>query len=410
MSIYNWEEKQNLAESFDIQRAGAVPGASQEKANGTSQSYPTPKLKGAGTGPTSHAKTSQFRKPGFTVARYGEQFSKGEMSARMRTAQVRLLPLGQAQTLHPRWYDDTMSLEKNVYPDSSAETDEVLDFVDSRKTMIVPVLEESIHPQATQKAAIPPYGQTRYTLATVTLQYMILLRVLLGEYRTTWFFHVFGGLLIPVSFAFFIVVVGGAGSSEKAIYLLGGNLALSIATGPASFLITRIGWARQSKEFHYWIALPVAKLILVLAILSVALLFALPGLLGIYVFGSLLFGFPFSGASWGLIPLVPLGVLPLAGVGALLGIFAKSGEIANIFSNILVVFVSVLSPVLLPFESLPVPLRILSQVMPTTYVADAFRAVLGGQGTHLALDLIILPIFSVVIMTITYFRLDWRNT
>jgi ABC-2 type transport system permease protein len=76
----------------------------------------------------------------------------------------------------------------------------------------------------------------------------------------------------------------------------------------------------------------------------------------------------------------------------------------------MVVFVGVLSPVVLPLESLPVPLRILSQFIPTTYVADAFRAVLGGQGTHLALDLVILTLFSVIILTLTYFRLDWRNT
>jgi len=237
------------------------------------------------------------------------------------------------------------------------------------------------------------------------------MRIFLAQYRLTWSFHVFGGLLIPISFAFVIIAVGGAGNSEKAIFLLGGNMALSLATGPAAFLATRIGWARQTKEFHYWTALPVAKLLLVLAIVSVALLFALPGLLGIYVFGSLLLGLPFQASSWVLLPLIPLAVLPLAGLGALLGLFAKSGEVANVFSNLLIIVVGVLSPVMLPLESLPVPLRITSQFIPTTYVADAFRAVLGGyQGTNIALDLILLALFSVVLLTITYFRLDWRNT
>jgi ABC-2 type transport system permease protein len=187
-------------------------------------------------------------------------------------------------------------------------------------------------------------------------------------------------------------------------------MALSIATGPAAFLITRIGWSRQSKEFHYWIALPVAKLLLVLAIVSVSLLFALPGLLGIYVFGSLLLGLPFDASAWILLPLIPLGVLPLAGLGALLGIFAKSGEVANVFGNLLIIFVGNLSPVMLPLESLPVPLRITAQLMPTTYVADAFRAVLGGhQGTNIALDLLMLALFSVGLLAITYFRLEWRD-
>ena len=114
----------------------------------------------------------------------------------------------------------------------------------------------------------------------------MLLQVLLAEYRTTWFFHVFGGVLIPIGFAFIIIAVGGATSPEKAIYLLGGNMALSIVTGPASFIISKIGSARQTKAFHYWIALPIPKLTLILAIASVAQLFALPGLLGTYVLGS----------------------------------------------------------------------------------------------------------------------------
>jgi ABC-2 type transport system permease protein len=248
------------------------------------------------------------------------------------------------------------------------------------------------------------------TIATTTQQYVILMRVLLAQYRLTWSIQVFGGFLIPMSFALVIVAVGGTGNRDAAIYLLGGNMALSIATGPAAFLITRTGWARQNKEFHYWIALPVAKLLLMLAIVMVALLFALPGLLGIYVLGSLLLGLPFQASAWAIIPLIPLGVLPLTGLGALLGIAAPNGEIANTLSNVMVVFVGVLSPVVLPLESLPVPLRILSQFIPTTYVADAFRAVLGGQGTHLALDLVILTLFSVIILTLTYFRLDWRNT
>jgi ABC-2 type transport system permease protein len=188
-------------------------------------------------------------------------------------------------------------------------------------------------------------------------------------------------------------------------------MTLSIATGPATFLISKIGWARQSKEFNYWIALPVPKMILVLGIISVAVLFALPGLLGTYIFGSFLLGLPFSGTVWVLIPLIPLGVLPLTGAGALLGTLAKTGEVADVLSNLLIVFVGVLSPVMLHLDSLPVPLRIMAQFMPTTYVADAFRAVLrGGSGGSLAFDLLILILFSIVLLTFTYFKLDWRDT
>jgi ABC-2 type transport system permease protein len=129
------------------------------------------------------------------------------------------------------------------------------------------------------------------------------------------------------------------------------------------------------------------------------------------VFASLLFGISFSASIWTLIPLVPLAVLPLTGVGAMLGTVSPNGHVANILGNIVLLFAGILSPLMLPLEALPVPLRIISQFVPTTYVADAFRAVLGGNiGTNVVFDVIILALFSAVLLTFTYFRLDWRNT
>jgi ABC-2 type transport system permease protein len=375
-----------------------------EDTNGPGQFYRKPGVRDAETGPISSAKTRQFLKPGFIDTCHNAQFSQRDTYPQIKAAHVRLIPS------IPSRYDGTVSLDGSALPSSSGKGVYDSDFVDSRKTVVVPVVGEFPHPQATSQTAHPPYPRHHSTLATLIRQYWILLRVLLTDYRTSWFFQIFGGLMIPISFAFLIVSVGGVTSPEKAIYLLGGNMALSIATGPASFLILKIGWAQRTKEFHYWIALPIPKLLLVLTMVSIALLFALPGQLGVYLFGSLLFGLPFSGTAWALIPLIPLGVLPLTGMGALLGLSARRGETAGILSNSLIIFVGVLSPVMLPLESLPVPLRILSQFMPTTYVADAFRAVLGGQGTNLTLDLIILTLFSIILLTITYFRLDWRNT
>jgi hypothetical protein len=58
---------------------------------------------------------------------------------------------------------------------------------------------------------------------------------------------------------------------------LGGNLTTSIAFGPTSFFILKVGWAKQVREFDYWVALPLPKLTLLFAIVSVAFVFALPG-------------------------------------------------------------------------------------------------------------------------------------
>jgi ABC-2 type transport system permease protein len=258
--------------------------------------------------------------------------------------------------------------------------------------------------------ACPPYAPPHHSLARTTRQYLTLLCILLAEYRRTWFFHTFFGLMLPVGFIFFLQAAGEAISTERAIFLLGGNMAASITFGPACMLASRIGWQRHNREFEYWAALPVAKLVLILAIISVALAFALPALLGVYLFGSLLLDLPFLGGL-ALLPLVPLGTVSLAGFGAVLGSYAKDGQTANVLANILTIFISLLSPILIPPEALPAPLRVVALFIPTTYVADAFRAVLTGAiGINLAIDVLLLMLFGVVCLEFVHQKLDWRAT
>ncbi len=261
---------------------------------------------------------------------------------------------------------------------------------------------------AETELASAPYPPSSYTLVTALRQYQILVRTLLSSYRGTWIMHIFMGLLVPVGLGFAVKATLGTVSTDRAIFMLGGNITMSIAFGPTQFLINKLGWARQSKELEYWIALPVARLNLIIAIISVALLFALPGVLGCYVLGSLIFSLPFSG-GWLLVVLIPLGVLPLAGIGAFLGIIAPSGQTAALIGNLLLIFVGLLSPMLIPPASLPGPLQTIALVFPTTYIADAFRSALSGNiGPSLLFDILFLILSSLVFLILVHWKLKWR--
>jgi ABC-2 type transport system permease protein len=240
-------------------------------------------------------------------------------------------------------------------------------------------------------------------------QYIIVLRAQLSSYRGNWVFQIFISLIVPFALVFSAKSLIGTVHADRAVFLLGGNMAMSIAFGPTTFLISKLGWARQSREFDYWIALPVPKLIVVVAIISMALLFALPGLLGSYFFGSLLLGLPLTGA-WALIFLIPLGVLPLAGVGAFLGAIAPNGQTAGLMSNVVLIVVGFLSPMFIPPEQLPRILRITSLFVPTTYVADAFRSVIGAHlGPRFILDIVILGLCSTVCLAFAHWKMEWRT-
>lgn len=263
--------------------------------------------------------------------------------------------------------------------------------------------------QISYQAAPLPYAPTPYTLAYGLRQYAVVLRTHLSSYRGVWIFQMFVSLVVPFALVFSAKSLIGAVDSEQAIFLLGGNMAMSIAFGPTTFLIGKLGWARQSREFDYWIALPVPKLVVVIAIISMALLFALPGLLGSYFFGSLLLGLPLSGA-WTLLFLIPLGVLPLAGVGALLGTLAPNGQVAGLMSNVVLIVVGFLSPMFIPPQQLPKVLQITSLFVPTTYVADAFRSALGAHfGANFVFDVVVLALCSCVCLFIAQWKMEWRT-
>lgn len=258
--------------------------------------------------------------------------------------------------------------------------------------------------------ARPPYARSQRTPGFLLRQYRIILGILLASYRNDWVIHIFAGIVLPVGLIVFVKAVGATMVHEQAIFLLGGNMTMSIAFAPTAFLISKLSSARESHEFYYWIVLPIPKLILVLAIVSVALLFAIPGIIGTYLLGTLFLGLTFSG-GWLLLLLVPLSVLPLAGLGAFIGSLVGKAQVANVITNFMIVFISFLSPMMIPTQVLPLPLRVISWFIPTTYIADAFRDALAGQiGSGLAIDVGLLILFSVACLTLANWKLEWRST
>jgi ABC-2 type transport system permease protein len=264
-----------------------------------------------------------------------------------------------------------------------------------------------VYPPALEGTA-PPYPCPVYSWRTALKQYVIVLLAQLSSYRGDWVFQTFISLVVPVALVFSARSLIGVVDFQRAVFLLGGNMAMSIAFGPTTFLITKMGWSRENREFDYWITLPVPKLVVVLAILSMALLFALPGLFGSYILGSFLLGLPLS-ASWELLVLLPLGVLPLAGVGAFLGTIAPNGQTAGLICNVLLIVVGFLSPMFILPAQLPEALQITSTLVPTTYVADAFRAVISSHyDLHFVFDVVVLTLCSGIFLAFAQWKMEWR--
>lgn len=256
--------------------------------------------------------------------------------------------------------------------------------------------------------AAAPYRPRRRTPAAWLHSFARLVRVMLSEYRAVWWIQVIFGLLMPLGMLFFLKAAGGEITRERAIYLLGGNLTTAAVYGPAMLIINKIGWGRHSREFDYWASLPLQKLTLVLAMVTVSLALSFPGLLTLWLLGSLMFDLPLAGGLM-LVGLIPLAALSLVGAGAFLGSYARDGQTANIMANLLMAFVTFLSPTMIPMEALPLPARYLSAITPIPYVAEAFRAALAGNfGPELAYHVGIITLMALACLTLVHRKLDWR--
>ena len=107
---------------------------------------------------------------------------------------------------------------------------------------------------------------------------------------------------------------------------------------------------------------------------------------------------------------VPLCALPLAGVGALIGVSFRTPEEATSVGRLLTILMLTMGPVLIPADRLPDWLVWLGFLSPATYAASALRqALLGPLTNRLLLDVAALLLFIFLSFWMVNRRMDWRE-
>lgn len=240
--------------------------------------------------------------------------------------------------------------------------------------------------------------------------YLRLLPVALADLRRVGAFYAFFSILLPAGILFFVTTTGAATAPDAQRYIAAGALTASLAMGPALMLCVRFGIANENDEFDYWASLPVPRISLILALVSAHLLFSLPGVLVLGVLGLAFLGVTLPALLAALL-LVPLSALAMTALGAVLGARAPNSIAGNLIGNMLLAAALFLSPLMNRIDAYPGFLRPVTFAVPTTYVADAFRHVLGGAPTYLplAVDLAILVVLTVGGLTLVHRLMDWRG-
>lgn len=153
--------------------------------------------------------------------------------------------------------------------------------------------------------------------------------------------------------------------------VVSGATILVVAFVALNLLAQRFGALRAARALDHYAALPAPATAVVLGTAASYATFTVPGALLTAVVGALLYGLPL-GQLWVLVAVLPLAGASLAGLGALLGLAMPRPELATVAGQLgmtLVMFLGVIPP-----ERLPLVVRAVRAVVPSTFAVDAFAA------------------------------------
>ena len=232
----------------------------------------------------------------------------------------------------------------------------------------------------------------------------------LSNWRWSWRSLVITSVVTPLLSIVALGAFARDSGAQALEYILTGNLVLALVFGTLSKVENNFSFMRARGMLQYFASLPIQGSSLVLATVIAFFLLSLPSITVTLIVGAVYLGVPVHFNPLLLLAL-PLAASSLSGIGALIGLRARSPEEANAISMLLSLGLVGLGPVLLPPERLPDFLVIFGYASPATYAASALRQTLLGPVTgRIGLDFLMLALFSLVTLGWVGQNMNWRQS
>lgn len=207
------------------------------------------------------------------------------------------------------------------------------------------------------------------------LQLFDLLCMELSNWRWSWQVMVLTATISPVLSIIALGSFAPEDDPESLHTILSGSLVMSLMFGNLGNVSSRFAYMRFSGALDYYATLPIHKSLLIIAVVLAFFVLSLPSLLVTIGFGAW-----FLHLSLMLHPLVlvviPLSVLPLAGIGAAIGANAPTPEVGGGLTLLVTMLALFIGPVLLPANRLPEMVQFIGHFSPATYAASALKQTL----------------------------------
>lgn len=237
-------------------------------------------------------------------------------------------------------------------------------------------------------------------------QFHDLFLIQLANFRWSWRSMLITGICAPVLMTISFAVVA---QGTNVPHLLSGGVVLSLMFQNQNNVAGNFAHMKFAGMLDFFATLPIHRSLVVLATVLAFYVLSLPSLAVTLVLGAVVLGVDLTVSPLALL-VIPLCVLPMAGIGALIGISARAPELAGATSLLVTLVLVFLGPVVLPPDRLPDWVLAISHASPTTYAASAIRQVLLGPVTpRLWLDAAVLAGVTVLTLWWVGHRLPWRQ-
>lgn len=239
-------------------------------------------------------------------------------------------------------------------------------------------------------------------------EFFILLRIQLSTFRMMGPFAIMISGVLPVGMMFVLRTISGELPRDRAIDIVVGSMVMGLGNTCIATMGQIMAEMRLTGSLAYFATLPIARWRFILSISAAYLLAGLPSMAVILIMAPLIFGHVL--VVHPALPLVlALGAVALSGVGAAIGLYARSPIAANVYSLAVSFGLVFLAPVYHSADVMPPILAQASTVLPTTYLARSLRTLFHGQTYGLVIDLALLSLSAVVMMAIVQNRIRWRE-
>lgn len=230
------------------------------------------------------------------------------------------------------------------------------------------------------------------------------------NWRWGWRPLVLTGIIVPV---IFMTLLGNVASpqadTDRLAHILCGNLIIALMFTNMRRMASRFAWMRDMGTLDYYATLPVQRWLIVVAVLAAFFLLSLPAHVVTLVYGVIFLQVALQRHPLFFVVL-PLTALALAGLGAYIGVAARTSEEAQTYSQACLFLCMALGAVLMPQGSLPGGLRLAGWFNPATYGASALRQTLLGPITwQLGLDLVLLAGVSALFLSLVHRKMAWPD-